>query len=245
VPTVIDTAICIRHWDWSETSQTVSLFARETGVVRGIAKGSRREKSPFSGGLEVLTRGEVVAIVKPGADLANITAWDLREIFPALRRSLPAFYAGMYLADLAHQAVSDRDPHPALFDALLGALRGLSPSAERRSVLTFQWRALVETGYRPEVDRDVVRGEALAPAATYAFAPRLGGFTRDGEVAPGPLWRARAETLEQLRALDRGEGAGGSMEAVERSSRLLDAYLREVLGRALPSSGPLFGEQGP
>src|SRR5205085_10981400 len=124
------------------------------------------------GGLEVLTRGEMVAIVKPGSDLANITAWDLQELFPPLRTSLAVFYAGMYLADLTHHAVSDHDPHPALFDALMASLRALAPGAERAAVLRYQWATLVETGYRPEVDRDVVSGSALEPARTYAFTPQ-------------------------------------------------------------------------
>jgi len=195
VPTVIDQAICIRQWDWSETSQTVSLFARDTGMVRGIAKGSRREKGPFSGGLEVLTRGEMVAIVKPGSDLANITAWDLQELFPPLRTSLGVFYAGMYVADLTHHAVSDRDPHPALFGALLASLRGLSPGTERAAVLRYQWATLVETGYRPEVERDVVSGSSLGLARTYAFAPHQGGFTRDAGPANGPLNSISAGSL--------------------------------------------------
>jgi len=239
--------VCIRQWDWSETSQTVSLFARDTGMVRGIAKGSRREKGPFSGGLEVLTRGEMIAIVKPGSDLANITAWDLQELFPALRTSLAGFYAGMYLADLTHHAVSDHDPHAALFDALLTSLRALAPGAEGAAVLRYQWATLVETGYRPEVERDVVSGSALDRARTYAFAPRQGGFTRDTGPANGTVWRARSETLELLRALSR-DGSADLDEApdgaVERASRLLDAYLREVLGRAIPASAPLFGDPG-
>ena len=70
--TVTDDAVCIRQWDWSETSQTVSVFAREHGLLRGVAKGSKRENSRFSGGLEVLTRGEVMAIVKPTAEMANL-----------------------------------------------------------------------------------------------------------------------------------------------------------------------------
>ena len=68
MPAIRDEALCIRHWDWSETSQTVSLFTRTHGLVRGLAKGSRREKSNFSGGIELLTRGQALFILKPAAD---------------------------------------------------------------------------------------------------------------------------------------------------------------------------------
>ena len=40
---VKDIAICVRHWDWSETSQTVSILCREHGLVRAVVKGARRE----------------------------------------------------------------------------------------------------------------------------------------------------------------------------------------------------------
>ena len=56
MPTITDQAIVIRRWDFSETSQTVSLFTRDHGIVRGLAKGAKREKGDFSGGLDLLTR---------------------------------------------------------------------------------------------------------------------------------------------------------------------------------------------
>ena len=248
MPTVIDQAICIRVWDWSETSQTVTLFGREQGVIRGIAKGAKREKARFSGGLEALSRGEVIAIIKPSVELATLTAWDLRETFPALRRSLSSFYSGMYLADLVRHALHEHDPHPALFDRLLEALRELGDAAgDRRAVLRFQWEALVEAGYRPEVERDARSGAVLPAVATYGFSPRLGGFVLDGGGgAPGPVWRVRGETLSVLRDIAAGgalEGAGPG--AIDRASRLLAAHWREVLGREVPSMSALFGEIRP
>src|ERR1043165_665148 len=123
MPTIKDQAVCIRHWDWSETSQTVSIFAREHGVVRAVAKGSKRERAPFSGGVELLTLGEFVAIVRQNErspeSLATLTSWDLVEAFPAIRRTLDGFYAGSYFADLVHHAARDADPHPLLFDRLV------------------------------------------------------------------------------------------------------------------------------
>ena len=65
MPVAHDQGVCIRHWDFSETSQTVSLFGRGLGLVRGLAKGARRERGSFSGGIGLLARGEIVAVVKP------------------------------------------------------------------------------------------------------------------------------------------------------------------------------------
>jgi DNA repair protein RecO (recombination protein O) len=249
VPTVVDQAVCVRQWDWSETSQTVSLFGRGQGLLRGLAKGSRRPRARFSGGLETLTAGEVVAIVKPGPVLATLTAWDLHETFPALRRSLAAFHAGLFLADLVQHAFTEHDPHPAVYDGLVAALRGLSAdeAANHAAVLRFQWLLLSEMGYRPDVAADVLTGGALAPAASYGFAPHRGGLTADAR-GPSPavskptlggttIWRVRAATVDLLRSLDAGGAAGEPLEVTRRANMLLAAYLREVLGRDLPSAG--------
>lgn len=126
MPPIRDQAICIRHWDWSETSQTVSLFGREHGIIRGLAKGAKREKGTFSGGIELLTRGEVLASVKPGRELSTLMSWDLQELFPVLARRLDAHHAGLYIADVVGRMITDSDPHPGLFDAMLLSLRALN-----------------------------------------------------------------------------------------------------------------------
>ena len=246
MPSLRDQAICIRHWDWSETSQTVSLFTRESGVIRGIAKGAKRERAPFSGGIELLTRGEVVAIAKPGADLATLTAWDLQETFPAIRTSLRSFHCAMYMADSVQHAIHDHAPHAALFDALLSGLRSLGAAPDMAIVLSHLWATLIETGWSPELTRDVVSGEPLAGAPTYGFAPSLGGFTGErsplpAEVSPGPVWGVRSETLEILRGLAAGRQPGDSgPEAIARAAKLLNAHLSFVLGRELATARAIF-----
>src|SRR5262245_12470421 len=99
MPPITDQAICIRQWDWSETSQTVSLFSREHGILRAVAKGAKRENARFSGGLEVATRGEIIARIKPGDTLSLLIAWDLQEVFPGTRARLQSFHAAMLLMD--------------------------------------------------------------------------------------------------------------------------------------------------
>jgi DNA repair protein RecO (recombination protein O) len=246
LPTITDTAICIRRWDFSETSQTVSLFTRQYGVIRGLAKGAKREKGNFSGGLDVLTRGEVVAIVKPGKDLATITAWHLQDMYRHLRHHLAANRAALYMVDLVHHMLMDHDPHPHVFDVLEQSLRNLCDlSAIEPALLRLQWAVLGETGYLPELHRDAQTGTPLPlQASTLAFSTSAGGVVAD--TAAGDRWRVRRETIEVLRQVAAGElTVGTDMESVRRANRLLAVHFREIIGSEPPAMRWAFSDLMP
>lgn len=249
MPAFTDTAICIRRWDFSETSQTVSLFTREHGVIRGIAKGAKREKGNFSGGIDLLTRGQIVALARGGdvsrsggeSGLATLTNWNLEEVYRAIRSSLPANRAALYVADLLHHMLKEADPHPRLFDAFDEALLALADRDRiELTLLTMQWSILCETGYQPELHRNAETGAELpAKAATLAFSPGAGGIVDD---VPGPdRWRVRMETIELLRAIAAGSGDGTPVAAA-RANRLLASYIREILGVEPPAMRWAFSE---
>lgn len=239
MPNLIDQAIVLRQWEFSETSQTVALLTRAHGRLKGLAKGARREKGSFGGGFELLTRGEIVAIVKPSTDLATLTEWDLQEVFWPVRRGLWAHRAGLYLADLAYHAIVDEDPHPGLFDASVASLRALSAEAPSWEVLLrFQWSLLVEIGLRPRLGSP----EDRRKGGVYHFHPRAGGVGEGAEPG-GDSWRVRASTIDLLRSLESGDSndqLGPDPDAAERAARLLSEYLRVVLDRDLPTRRALF-----
>lgn len=276
MPTVVDDAICVRHWDFSETSQTVSLFCREHGLLRGLAKGAKRERGRFSGGIDLLTRGQVVAIVKPGRELATLTDWDLQQTFRWLREDLDANRAAFYMVELLLRLITDGDPHPRVFDALISSLEmARFPSAIDQALLRYQWLLLEETGYRPRLDipgsaetRPARRAvapsgpsesadhkEAPAPAqdddGTTAEPPTiLFSAAEGGVVEPGPTpvrgWRVRVETIELLERVAAGEAFEDAPPAqIARATRLLAAYLRELIGEEPATMRALFGRLPP
>lgn len=243
MPLVSDQAICIRHWDWSETSQTVSLFSREHGLIRGVAKGAKREKSTFSGGIELMTRGEVVASLKNSDTLSTLTSWNLVETFSSSRGSLHGFYGGMAMLDIVQHSMGVADPHPAFFDALVAGLRALAePSVQRQAVLGVVWNALLQTGHAPELRLDIRTGEPLAAVPVYGFWPGLGGFSvqtqppsLDAEPAMQTVWKVRRETF--LYAFHLASPEGFESEAFQeiadeqtpkRCLQLMLAYFRWV-----------------
>lgn len=247
---VSDEAICIRHWDFSETSQTVSLFTRGHGLLRGLAKGAKRVGGRFSGGIDLLTRGQVVAIVKPGRELSTLTDWTLLATYRSLRVRLDANQAGFYMIDLVQRLVADADPHPRLYDGLVAGLEAIDGSAEAaRVLLAFQWLVLDETGVAPAL-RDPEDPSAALPTTVH-FSPSSGGIARDGG------WKVRRPTIELLRTIAEAEpadagrawvasalasSAGSEDETVGRANRLLAAYLRHVLGAFPETMRAIFPE---
>jgi DNA repair protein RecO (recombination protein O) len=245
MPVVHDQGICIRHWDFSETSQTVSLFGRSLGLVRGLAKGARRERGAFDGGIDLLSRGEFGAIVRPGKELATLTEWDLLEVFPRLRMDLAANRAAFYMADLVGRMLAPEDPHPALFDRFVASLRTLGgargpgepPPDGAGALLGFQWTLLCETGHRPNVDIDVP-----AEAAVLSYLPDAGSFS--ASTGSAGAWKVRGATVRALQAQDTGAVVSGPGETVARANRFLAACVRNVLGTEPPTMHAVFGARG-
>jgi DNA repair protein RecO (recombination protein O) len=223
---VRDTAICIRAWDWSQTSQMVVAFSREHGLLRGIAKGARRLGSNYAGGFEPLTRGDIVFSTaawekaasgreQASSGLVTITAWDVLELFPSGRTSLRNFLACCCMLDLVQRGMQEADPHPEVFDAFTATLRALAAGemTAEQALASFTWTLLHETGHAPSLASNMLTNQTLEVAKVYAFYPRLGGFapdtasreasTHDAQANSerGPAWRVRAETLLALRSL--------------------------------------------
>jgi DNA repair protein RecO (recombination protein O) len=245
-------AICVRHWDWSETSQTVSLITREFGLVRCLAKGSKREKSPFSGGLEVATIGQMNAIIRPSSEMVLLTSWDLLDPAYLLRSNLDRYHAAMYAIDLIPRLVNDHDPHPELYDAVRTVLDrfGADPQCKgvsiSRLLVWYQWVLLGSVGSSPELRADVLTGERLEPGSgVYGFHTLQGGVTVDpGTREQIDIWRVRSETIELLRRLDES----GSLDSLdhaserdlERAGALLALYIRTLVGHEIRSAFPIY-----
>jgi len=248
VASVKDQAIVLKTWEFSETSQTVSLFTRDHGALRGIAKGAFRPAGKFGGGFEVLTRGQVVVNLKPSVELATLIEWDLQEVYWAARKRLPSFYAATYMVDLVRSAVQPLDPHVALFDRLVELLRELdrNPGSEPAVLARFQWDLLVEMGFRPVLEHHARSGESIGANRLYGFDPGAGGLVGDPGPGSSHVWRVRAETIAVLRGLAAGAAtmSEGDPDALWRAAKLLGEYLSHVLGKELPSREPAFDDVG-
>ena len=151
-----DRAVCIRTADYSETSQVVTLFARRSGKVRAIAKGSKRAKSAFDGPIEVLSLGDIMFSGVHKDALATLTEFEQQPVRGGLRRNLFALHSALFAAELLDALTDELDPHPVLFDHFAQFLQDVDDSelvSDRRDIIIrlilFQVVLLGEAGMHP------------------------------------------------------------------------------------------------
>src|SRR4051794_38659938 len=104
------TALVIRAIDFSETSRIVTLWTKELGKVRALAKGGRRLKSNFEVALDLLNVCDMVLLRKTSGSLDLLTEARVQERFPQLPQNLGALYAGYYIAEMLSAWTQDFDP---------------------------------------------------------------------------------------------------------------------------------------
>jgi len=170
------TALVLRTVEFSETSLVLTLYTREHGKVRGLAKGARRLKGPFESALDLLALCRIVFLRKSSEALDLLTEAKLLRRFRPAGRDLGSLYAGYYIAELLNELTHDYDPNPQLFDLADATLESLAAGEKpAREVLRFELGMLRLLGLMPSLDRCVQCGCEVRPVGRVAFGHVDGG----------------------------------------------------------------------
>ena len=236
-----DLAICIRAVDYSETSQIVTFFAKATGKIDAIAKGSKRPKSPFDGPIEVLSHGNIVFVDSAGEKLATLTEFQQQPTLINLRDNLSVLYACLFAAELLSNLTDDYDPHPELFDSFLEFLHNAnephSVGDRQRDIMAllilFQLSLLREVGLQPILNQCVnckARYKIRDTRYEYYFSSSANGLIcRDCEPSFPDKIRLTKEASACLSSLKRiPDSAEKTLKEIEK---VLIHHLTGLLGR--------------
>ncbi|MFP4353751.1 MAG: DNA repair protein RecO [Phycisphaerae bacterium] len=235
-----EASICLRTYDWSETSQVVCFLSRNQGLVRLLAKGSKRAKSKSGGTLDLLAEGDLVFTTKDQG-LGTLIEFSESVTRKVLRRDPQRLYAALFCLEMVCQTLAEHDPHPEVFDLLHNALGRLdNPDSPIQAVLAyFQWRLLRNLGLLGDLDSCVSCGGPVQAGAT-AFTSRMGGLLcrtcrseAAEQVAVDPETRSGLEILASAEAGRRSELAE---KTAEKLIRLLAYHVSQQIGKPLKTA---------
>lgn len=190
-------ALTLARSTLGEADLLITLYSRDRGKIRAVAKGARRSTSKLVGHLEPLTR--VQLSLSMGRNLDIITQAQVLSNFNPLKENLAAITKGLYVAELVDGFGSEAQPNPAVYDLALDILEAIAGDSESELPLRFfELRLLLASGLMPELYDCVECRQPVVPG-NHHFSPNVGG-TLCLNCSP-PEARIRPLSLRALKVL--------------------------------------------
>jgi DNA repair protein RecO (recombination protein O) len=234
-------AIVLRHRDWGEADRFLTLYTRELGKIKAIAKGARKVTSRKAGHLEPFTQVRL-QLARGRSDLLIVTQADTVQAFTSLRDDLEQTGYASYVAELIDRFSYDEEGgNPAVFRLLSETLARIDDGSDTwLAVRYYEMRLLDFLGFRPQLFT-CSNCEKEIKAEDQFFSAAQGGVLcpRCGTGLPG-VREVSVEALKYLRHFQRSsyreaQRAHPTPAVQKEVEELMQYFLTFLLERALNS----------
>jgi DNA repair protein RecO (recombination protein O) len=165
--------LVLKKVPFGEADLMLTLYTREAGKLRAVAKGARRSSSKLVGHFEPLTLTRLS--LARGRNLDIITQAQTIENFTQLKSNLSALTRGLYVAELVDGFSSENHPNSSLYELTLETLEAIGEDPDWDLPLRyFELHLLNTSGFMPELYRCVECQNPLTPER-HRYTPNGGG----------------------------------------------------------------------
>lgn len=232
-------AIVLKHSDFGEADRLLTLYTRELGKVRAIAKGARKARSRKAGHIEPFTR--VSLLLAQGRSLHIVSQAEAQDNHAALHEDLVALGYASYVVELLDKFTYDEDEHRGLYRLLRDTLPRLNHGTDVEvAVRYYEVRLLDLLGFRPELHH-CLNCKREIQAEDQFFSTQQGGVLcpNCGRDVP-PAHPISMLALKYLRHFQRSTYPQASRVKIDERVRLeletlMNHYLTYLLERSLNS----------
>lgn len=235
-------AVVLRHSDYGEADRLLTLYTRQRGKMRVIAKGARKIASRKAGHIEPFTH--VKLQLAAAREMFILTQADTIDAYLPLRDDLILTSHAAYVLELLDRfTYEDETENATIFRLLTETLSRLASNADVWLVLRFyEMRLLDQLGFRPQLFECVNCGRAIQPEDQFF------SFSAGGVICPRcgqglkHLHSISVEALKYLRHFQRSGYAEASRarpddDAQRETESLMQAYFTYLLERELNTPG--------
>lgn len=177
-------AIVLRVWPFQEADLLVSLFTREQGRVRGVARHALRSRRRFGGALEPMTHVRATYAERPRQELVRLDAFEI--VSSPLSRAIDyeRTAALQLVAEVLEEAMPDGAPDDAVFRLALAVLDQITVGRVWMPVTYFALWMNRLMGWMPDLGHCGACGLDLRGGAVW-YSPTADGVTCYDDRRPG------------------------------------------------------------
>ena len=190
----------LRRTDFGEADRLLTLYTRDFGKIKAVAKGARKPQSRKTGHVELFMRSNF--LFASGRDIAILTQAEMVEPYAALRDDLIRSTYAAYVVELLDRFTVEEDKHSGIYQLLADALGWLATQEDVLLVARYyELRLLGLAGFRPQLFHCVACGEAIEERDQFCSGELGGVLCPDSRAEDRRAVAITAVSLKVLRYL--------------------------------------------
>jgi len=154
-------AIVLRTYPLREADLLVTLFTRNEGKVKGVARSAKKSKKRFGGALEPMTYVRAFYDDRERRELARLDACEVLESPLATEVTFSRATALAHVAELLDELMPDREANDAVFRLTLSVLASLRGPDVWLPVTYFELWLTRLVGFLPDLSECMACGRPL------------------------------------------------------------------------------------
>jgi DNA repair protein RecO (recombination protein O) len=231
--------VVLRRVDFGEADRLLTLYSREHGKIKAIAKGARKPQSRKTGHVELFMRSRF--LIAKGRNLDIITQAEMIEPYVAVRSDLVRTTYASYAVELLDRFTVEEDKHTGIYDLLINALGWLGEAEDVLLVARYyELRLLSLAGFQPQFFQCVSCGEPVIEQDQF-FSVEMGGFLgpecrhADRNALPVSAVMVKVLRYLQSRPWDTVQHLHLKKPLLHELEAVMQAYITHTLERNLKS----------
>lgn len=144
--------IILRRHDLGETDRILTIYTRDYGKVKAVAKGVRKPSSRKAGHVELFMRADL--LLSKGRTLDVVNQVEMVDGFLAVREDLMRASYAAHFVELLDAFTEEGDENRMMYKLLCDGFAWLSSTPDlQRTARYYELRLLDLAGYRPQLYR--------------------------------------------------------------------------------------------
>src|SRR5689334_22638418 len=154
-------AVILRTYPMREADLLVTLFTRQEGKIKGVARAAKKSKRRFGGALEPLTYVRAFYDFRERQELVRLDSCEVIESPMTSEIGYPRAVALGHVAELVDELLPDHEASDAVFRLTLSVLQELRGTALWMPLTYFELWMTRLMGFLPELSECTACGRAL------------------------------------------------------------------------------------
>jgi DNA repair protein RecO (recombination protein O) len=154
-------AVVLRTWPVHEADLIVSLFSRDYGKIRGVAKSALKSRRRFGGALEPMTLARAWFVERPRQDLARLDQLEIMRSPLSAPIDQTRLTVLSFFAEVLEEALPEHDPQETVFRLLVSVLEQTTVEQPWMPLTYFSLWMTRLMGLLPDIAHCTACGEAL------------------------------------------------------------------------------------